>query len=87
MEQVEVKSIGDEALFLGAGHSVSVLASNFPGCKPNSIYYTYNDVPYFEHAVRKLYHILSLDDQTVAQYVNLSSASATCRWSLDSANV
>ena len=26
VEQVEVKSIGDEALFLDAGHSVSVLA-------------------------------------------------------------
>lgn len=70
VEQVEVKSIGVEALFLGAGHSVSVLASNFLGCKPNSIYDTYNDVPYFEHAGRQLYHIFSLEDPTVAQYVN-----------------
>ncbi|XP_024196436.1 uncharacterized protein LOC112199690 [Rosa chinensis] len=47
VEQVEGKSIGDEALFLGGGHSVSVLASNFPGCKPNSIYYTNYDVTLF----------------------------------------
>ncbi|CAL2264448.1 unnamed protein product [Prunus armeniaca] len=38
--KVEVESIGDEALFVGDNHSVSVLASNFPGCQPNSVYYT-----------------------------------------------
>ncbi|KAL6187848.1 hypothetical protein ACLB2K_039243 [Fragaria x ananassa] len=65
VQQVEVKSIGDEALFLGGGHSVSVLASNFPGCKPNSIYYTNYDVPYFEHACRKPYRIFSLENQNV----------------------
>lgn len=44
LQHVEVKNIGDEALFLGDNHSVSVLASNFPqGClQPNSIYY--NDI-------------------------------------------
>ncbi|XP_050371489.1 uncharacterized protein At1g65760-like [Argentina anserina] len=40
MEQIELKSIGEEALFVGDNHSMSVLASNFPGCHPNSIYYT-----------------------------------------------
>ncbi|KAL6186696.1 hypothetical protein ACLB2K_042815 [Fragaria x ananassa] len=65
VQQVEVKSIGDEALFLGGGHSVSVLASNFPGCKPNSMYYTNYDVPYFEHADRKPYRIFSLENQNV----------------------
>lgn len=40
MHQVEVKSNGDEALVVGDNHSVSVLASNFPGCCGNSRYYT-----------------------------------------------
>ncbi|KAL6190750.1 hypothetical protein ACLB2K_037144 [Fragaria x ananassa] len=37
MRQVEVKSIGDEALFLGY-NSISVLASETSGCQPNTIY-------------------------------------------------
>lgn len=41
---VEVHCIGDDALFLGQSHSVSVLASKFPGCQPNSIYYATEDV-------------------------------------------
>nr|XP_028947443.1 F-box protein At2g26160-like [Malus domestica] len=40
IRKVEVKDIGDEALFLGVNHSFSVLASNFVGCKPNCIYHT-----------------------------------------------
>ncbi|XVE64177.1 hypothetical protein DITRI_Ditri07aG0080800 [Diplodiscus trichospermus] len=36
---MEIKSIGDSALFLGDNNS-SVIASNFPGCHPNSIYFT-----------------------------------------------
>ncbi|XP_061993250.1 F-box protein At2g26160-like [Rosa rugosa] len=40
VKHVEVKTIGDEALFIGKNYSVSVSASKFPGCQPNSIYYT-----------------------------------------------
>ncbi|KAK2983545.1 hypothetical protein RJ640_023079 [Escallonia rubra] len=35
-----IESIGDQALFLGDSNSECVLASHFPGCKPNCIYYT-----------------------------------------------
>lgn len=38
--QVEVESIGDKALFLGYNHSIPVLASEIPGCRPDSMYYT-----------------------------------------------
>lgn len=38
--EVEVENIGDEALFLGYNHSISVLAPEIPWCQPNSIYYT-----------------------------------------------
>ncbi|KAK3013442.1 hypothetical protein RJ639_009360 [Escallonia herrerae] len=37
---VQIESIGDQALFLGDNHAVCVSTSEFPGCKPNSIYYT-----------------------------------------------
>ncbi|BFG17314.1 hypothetical protein CerSpe_035880 [Prunus speciosa] len=40
MQHVQLKNIKDEALFVGTNHSVSVLASNFPKCQLNSIYYT-----------------------------------------------
>ncbi|VVA23772.1 PREDICTED: F-box [Prunus dulcis] len=40
VHQVEVESIGDEALVVGDNHSAPVLASNFPGCQPNSVHYT-----------------------------------------------
>lgn len=45
---VEITSLGDDALFLGDNHSVSVLASDFPGCRPNSIYFT-DDLITFGH--------------------------------------
>ncbi|XP_038709390.1 F-box protein At2g17036-like [Tripterygium wilfordii] len=35
----EIKSLGDDALFLGDSHSLCVKASNFPGCKPNTMYF------------------------------------------------
>lgn len=39
--EVEVQSIVDDALFLGDNSpSVSVLASYYPGCQPNCIYFT-----------------------------------------------
>ncbi|KAL6186768.1 hypothetical protein ACLB2K_042887 [Fragaria x ananassa] len=40
VKYVEVKTIGDEALFLGKNYSASVSASKLPGYRPNSIYYT-----------------------------------------------
>ncbi|XP_004298358.1 PREDICTED: F-box protein At2g26160-like isoform X2 [Fragaria vesca subsp. vesca] len=43
VKQNVVDSIGDDALFLGDNHSMTVLASNFPRCQPNSIYFT-NDI-------------------------------------------
>ncbi|KAJ9679199.1 hypothetical protein PVL29_021206 [Vitis rotundifolia] len=36
---VKKEDLGDAALFLGDNHSISVRASDFPGCQPNSIYF------------------------------------------------
>lgn len=43
---VEVRNIGDDALFLGDNCSMSVAASPFPGCRPNSIYFTDDTIHY-----------------------------------------
>ncbi|XP_004298384.1 PREDICTED: F-box protein At3g56470-like [Fragaria vesca subsp. vesca] len=40
VKHVEVKTIEDEALFLGKNYSLSVSASKLPGYRLNSIYYT-----------------------------------------------
>ena len=40
---IEVTSLGGTALFLGDSFSISVLASNFPGCQPNCIYFTHDN--------------------------------------------
>ncbi|XP_030968889.1 putative F-box protein At1g65770 [Quercus lobata] len=52
-EHVEVKSLGDEALFVGDNQSMSILASNFPGCQPNSIYFTDDSIDVF--AIKNTY--------------------------------
>ncbi|XP_059669576.1 F-box protein At2g17036-like [Cornus florida] len=39
-KRVEMKSLDGDTLFLGDNHSISVSASKWPGCQPNSIYYT-----------------------------------------------
>ncbi|KAF8412288.1 hypothetical protein HHK36_000249 [Tetracentron sinense] len=37
---VELKNLGDRALFLGHSSSMSIVASDFPKCKANCIYFT-----------------------------------------------
>ncbi|PKI69864.1 hypothetical protein CRG98_009739 [Punica granatum] len=39
IELVESDQLDGRALFLGHNHSCSILASDFPGCRPNCIYY------------------------------------------------
>ncbi|EXC57185.1 hypothetical protein L484_000735 [Morus notabilis] len=39
---IKIKSLGDVSLFLGDNSSISVLASNFIGCEPDSIYFTHD---------------------------------------------
>ncbi|KAK8510146.1 hypothetical protein V6N13_103744 [Hibiscus sabdariffa] len=37
---MEMESLGDSAIFINQTISLSVVASDFPGCRPNCIYYT-----------------------------------------------
>lgn len=39
---IEMKNLDDNALFLGDNSSISILASNFPGCQRNSIYFSHD---------------------------------------------
>lgn len=77
VQQVEVKSLGDEALFVGDNYSVSVLTSNFPGCQPNSIYYADDLIEYREVRLPddgpSDMGIFNLDDETITQHYPLHS--------------
>ncbi|KAM1099942.1 hypothetical protein ACFX15_006245 [Malus domestica] len=74
VEQVEVKSIGDEALFVGGNHSMSFLASNFAGCQPNSIYYTC-DLLRFQHPERRPFDmaVYNLENETITPFYSPTS--------------
>ncbi|XP_059646113.1 uncharacterized protein LOC132290649, partial [Cornus florida] len=39
-KRVEMKGLDGDAMFLGDNHSICISASKWPGCQPNSIYYT-----------------------------------------------
>ena len=59
----EVESLGDVALFLGHNNSISVMASDFPGCRPNSVYFFSQSNKYPSPLDRKVY-VFSLNDRT-----------------------
>ncbi|XP_059453344.1 uncharacterized protein LOC132183895 [Corylus avellana] len=67
VKRVEVKNIGDDALFLGDNYSISVSASAFLGCRPNFIYYTddYIDtMPYYPNGPIDM-GIFNLEDRSI----------------------
>lgn len=49
VQQVELKTLRDETLFVGDTQSMAVLASSFSWCKPNSIYYTSDSITVDEY--------------------------------------
>ena len=61
----EVTSLGDVGLFLGENHSTSVIASDFAGCRPNSIYFI-KPCRYPNDSYANVY-VLSLNDRTVTR--------------------
>ncbi|CAL8132156.1 unnamed protein product [Prunus armeniaca] len=81
--KVEVKSIGDEALFVGGNHSISVLASKFPECQPNSIYYTddyFSNWPTLHSDEPFDMGIFNLEDGTITQHYSPHSNSQRAIW-------
>ncbi|KAF5188897.1 hypothetical protein FRX31_021518 [Thalictrum thalictroides] len=50
---IETKSLSGRSLFVGNNTSMSIMASDFPRCKPNCIYFTHegrNHEPFEEHS-------------------------------------
>ncbi|CAN6550308.1 unnamed protein product [Malus baccata var. baccata] len=81
VEQVEVKSIGGEAIFVGDNYSMSVLASDHPGLQPNCIYYTDDleevagEPQYFYYNGPSDMGIFNLEDETIARHYSPSPRS------------
>ncbi|ONI28732.1 hypothetical protein PRUPE_1G158300 [Prunus persica] len=78
VQHVEMKSIGDEVLFLSENGSISVLASNFPQCQPNSIYY-------MDFRLRTEISNFNLEDETITRY-RYSSDISQALWIVDMFN-
>ncbi|XP_024177691.1 F-box protein At2g26160-like [Rosa chinensis] len=97
VEHVELKSIGDKALFVGGNHSMCVSASNFPGCQPNSIYYTDDLIELGEVRLvddgsidmDDIFSLVKLEDETISNgpsdmgIFNLEDGSITQHYSLN----
>ncbi|KAJ9681317.1 hypothetical protein PVL29_020277 [Vitis rotundifolia] len=62
-EEVMSLGLGDVALFLGDNHSISVRASDFAGCRPNSIYFCQRHS--MLNPLDGSAYVFSLDDGTV----------------------
>ncbi|KAL6290491.1 hypothetical protein ACE6H2_008001 [Prunus campanulata] len=61
-EWVEKETLGDVALFLGDNFSISVLASNFLGCRPNCIYFNHDHDRYCGYLRGCLHHDFGVYD-------------------------
>nr|XP_011464893.1 PREDICTED: uncharacterized protein LOC105351628 [Fragaria vesca subsp. vesca] len=80
VQLVEVKCIGDDAIFLGQSQSQSVLASSVPGCKPNCIYYATESVKRDEYPsecdyLKSEMGIFNLGDRTRTTLIDSDSIS------------
>ncbi|KAL6131998.1 hypothetical protein ACLB2K_070370 [Fragaria x ananassa] len=71
VEYVEVKSIGDEAFFVGDSPSVSVLASSSSGCQPNSIYFTDDSINYSLYSANYFDENLQVENQNSEVQVDM----------------
>lgn len=67
---VDVDNLGDEALFLCECGSMSVLASNFLGCKSNSIYYI--ESGYYSLSSCNDLNIIDLQDGSVRTLISFN---------------
>ncbi|XP_038711735.1 F-box protein At5g25290-like [Tripterygium wilfordii] len=60
----EVRSLGDDALFLGDRQSFCVKSSNFPDCKPDAIYF----VPHFWDTAIHDMGVFNLKDESITPH-------------------
>ncbi|CAN6705687.1 unnamed protein product [Malus baccata var. baccata] len=69
-EWIETETLGDVALFLGDNFSISVKASNFPGCLPNCIYYP-------KHRLDDDYGVYDVESRSYSQTYREDHATST----------
>ena len=75
----EIKTLGGASLFLGDNTSVSVMASDFPACQPNCIYFTkdeaglsfkhYSDLRMYDMESESYKFHLAIDEATFSRAV------------------
>ncbi|KAK9278185.1 hypothetical protein L1049_027745 [Liquidambar formosana] len=70
---IEIKSLGDDALFLGDNHSLCISVANVTGCKSNSIYYTddYDDATTYEAFGPRDMGVFNLEDASFGLHYKL----------------
>lgn len=75
---VEISNIGEQALFVGDNHSVSVSTVKFPECLSNSIYYTAEHhaglFPYVYQGVNEDSFVFNLEDKTIDYHHKLEGS-------------
>ncbi|KAL5702474.1 hypothetical protein ACHQM5_027688 [Ranunculus cassubicifolius] len=71
----KVKSIGDNAFFVGYNSSFSLSTTDYLGCKPNSIYFTDCRTPYTDslEPIRHDVGIFNLEDKSIQDIYPLDS--------------
>ncbi|KAL6185946.1 hypothetical protein ACLB2K_042068 [Fragaria x ananassa] len=65
---IKKKSLGNVALFIGDNSSISVLASDFPGCLPNCIYFNHdNDRIAWDNVPSHDYGVYNIESEEIPQ--------------------
>ncbi|KAI8544841.1 hypothetical protein RHMOL_Rhmol08G0326300 [Rhododendron molle] len=76
VERVEIYSLGDNTLFLGDNYSLSVSSLDFPGCRPNCIYFTDDsfdsNLPYYPCGSRDT-GIYCLEDRSFVPHYRVTT--------------
>ncbi|VFQ66306.1 unnamed protein product [Cuscuta campestris] len=84
---VMVESLGDKALFVGENSSLSITASAANRCRPNCIYFTYNEPCFGLKSIGSNMGVYNLGDGKVEGIDSLhslsSSSPAHCIWCIE----
>ncbi|PIA43348.1 hypothetical protein AQUCO_01900017v1 [Aquilegia coerulea] len=64
----EIRNLGGQTLFLGDNTSVSLLASDYPGCSPNCIYFTEEFCFYKKSDGRYDIRVFNLEERSIEVY-------------------
>lgn len=83
LDHIPITNLDGHSLFLDDNQSISVLASIYPGCTPNSIYYLHYYNPFTQGGVSK-FEEFDLEDQSVQEYSEVEDGRKFLTWILPS---